>query len=147
VEKAGGIVTWWGRNKNHAVRTYSDLCQREFASKGECEHGEVLYLLQEAKIIKDLKYQIPFQLCLKPNIKITIDFSYKMNGETRYDEVKGKMEREFRVKLAWLLKEHPDINIDLIKPMYIRSNTKNNVVNKPKRVKKVLVTQILEHMR
>jgi len=50
---------------------------------------------------------VPFQLCLKPNIKIKIDFVYKQNGNTTYEDVKGMGEtREFRVKRAWLAEKY-----------------------------------------
>lgn len=143
----------WGRNKNHAVRTYSELCQREFASKGECEHGEVLFLLQQAGVIKDLQYQIPFQLCLKPNIKITLDYSYKIGNVIIYDEVKGKMEREFRVKLAWLEEKH-GITPNIIKPIYIRKSVKKVAflakavsAKRLERRKELLGSEKPEHLR
>jgi len=101
--------------KYRAQRTYSELCGRFFDSKAETRRGEELALLEKAMEISGLQYQIPFQLCLKPNIKIKVDFSYCENGNVVYEDVKGMGEtREFRVKRAWL-KEKYGIEIKLVK--------------------------------
>ena len=93
-------------NKYQAKKTYSILCERTFDSQAEARRGEELKLHEQAGAIKDLLYQVPFQLCLKPNIKIRIDFSYIETDSDRqiYEDVKGylKGDREFRVKMAWL---------------------------------------------
>lgn len=90
-------------NKYNAVRTYSGLCQRIFSSKAECARADELYLLQRAGEISDLQYQVKFILCKSPKVTITVDFSYKENGETVLEDQKGWGEtREFRVKRIWL---------------------------------------------
>jgi len=89
--------------KYRATRTYSELCKRKFDSKIEARRGEELKLLEQADVIDDLQYQVSFQLCKKPSIKIKIDFVYWLEGEPIYEDVKGMGEtREFRVKRAWL---------------------------------------------
>lgn len=90
-------------NKYGARRTWSELCQRTFSSKAEARRGEDLCLLQRAGEISDLQYQVKFVLCKSPKVTITVDFSYKENGETVLEDQKGWGEtREFRVKRIWL---------------------------------------------
>ena len=89
-------------NKYSAKKTYSELCGRMFDSKAEARRGEELELLQKAGEISDLQYQVQFLLCQKPNIKIKVDFAYKENGVVAYEDTKGVLTREFRVKMAWL---------------------------------------------
>ena len=99
-------------NKYRAKRTHSQLCGREFASHAEATRAEELYLLERVGQITDLKYQVPFILCQKPKITITIDFSYNDGGETIYEDTKGVLTRDFRTKLAWL-KEKFNITVRL----------------------------------
>ena len=89
-------------NKYSAVRTYSNLCQRWFASRAETRRGEELHLLELAGEIKGLLYQRCYQLSTVPKVTITIDFSYWENGELKYEDTKGVLTRDFRTKLAWL---------------------------------------------
>lgn len=111
------------RNKYGAIKTYSELCGRTFDSKAEARHGEELRLLELAGKIKNLEYQIPFKLCDKPRIKITIDFKYRKwdgyiefdgGGYDVYEDVKGILTRDSRTKLAWL-KEKYYIDVKLIR--------------------------------
>ena len=106
-------------NKFNAKRTWSNLCQREFASKKECSRAEELTLLEKAGVIQQLDLQVPFLLCVKPRIKITIDFKYVerhktndcWNGIPTYEDSKGMLTRDTRTKLAWLKEKH---GIDVI---------------------------------
>ena len=101
-------------NKYSARKTYSNLCGRIFDSKAEARRGEELALLEKAGEISDLQYQVPFQLCLKPNIKIKIDFAYQQDGKQIFEDVKGLMTREARIKLAWL-KQQQGIDVVITK--------------------------------
>ncbi len=89
-------------NKYHAVRTYSELCNRTFASKGESRRAEELALLERGGVISDLKYQVRYVLSNKPKVSITIDFVYNENGTEVHEDYKGVLTRDFRTKLAWL---------------------------------------------
>lgn len=91
-------------NKYRAKKTYSELCGRTFDSKAEARRGEELAMLEKQGAIKDLKYQVPFTLHEKPSIKIKIDFQYydKESKQTVYEDTKGVLTREARIKLAWL---------------------------------------------
>jgi hypothetical protein len=101
--------------KYNARKTYSELCGRTFDSKAEARRGEELKLLEKAGEISNLEYQISFQLCQKPNIKIKVDFVYQENGQKTFEDVKGMGEtREFRVKRAWL-KEKYGVEVIIIK--------------------------------
>jgi hypothetical protein len=109
-------------NKYGAVRTYSELCRRYFSSKAEARRGEELALLERAGAIANLKYQPKFNLCDKPKITYTADFQYEelqpmQNGAehwvTVYEDVKGVLTRETRIKLAWL-KQTQKIEVNLI---------------------------------
>jgi len=101
-------------SKYRAKRSYSDICKRDFDSKAEARRGEELKLLEQADVIDDLQYQVSFQLCQKPNIKIKIDFAYWLDGQILYEDVKGMETREFRVKRAWLAQSQ-GIKIDIVK--------------------------------
>lgn len=106
-------MSYFPQNKYHAKRTYSDLIKREFDSKSECVRAEELWLLEQADVIDDLQYQVPFELCKKPSIKIKVDFSYWLDGKLVFEDVKGMMTREARIKLAWL-KEQQGIDVMIV---------------------------------
>ena len=91
--------------KYHSRRTYSALCNREFASRKEAERADELYLLQWAGEIGDLEFQKRFILSDKPKVSIAIDFAYKEDGEQVYEDTKGVMTRDFGTKLIWLERE------------------------------------------
>lgn len=97
-------------NKYGAIRTFSNLCERWFASKAECRRGEELHLLRYAGEISHLAYQVKFVLSEKPKVTITVDFTYIENGVRIYEDTKGVLTRDFRTKLAWLKQLH---NIDV----------------------------------
>jgi len=99
-------------NKYHAIKTYSQLCQRTFDSRLECARGEELSLFERAGEIEDLEYQVSFILCDKPRIKVTIDFKYKEGGEIIHEDAKGVLTRDSRTKYAWL-KEKYGIEVKL----------------------------------
>ena len=121
-------------NKFHAKRTWSELCQRIFPSKEHAEYGESLRLRELAGEISNLQYEIEFVLSQEPKITITIDFRYlvmpnphcnRPDSEWIYEDYKGTrytkkrhipkpiVERDFRVKLAWL-KQLKGIDVKLI---------------------------------
>ena len=102
-------------NKYHAKRTYSELCQREFASKKEAVRAEELVLLLKAGEINYLEFQPGFVLCDKPKITYTADFKYYENTHKQiikgkdvysnipiYEDVKGVLTRDTRTKIAWV---------------------------------------------
>ena len=98
--------------KYNSRRTYSNLCQRWFASKAEAQRGEELYLLQMAGEISDLRYQVRFILSQSPKVSITIDFAYLEGGKRILEDTKGVLTRDFRTKMAWL-KEQKGLDIIL----------------------------------
>lgn len=102
-------------NKYGARRTWSELCQREFASKREAQRGEELALLERAGEIHTLQYQPKYILCEKPRITYAADFFYVdiKNARTVVEDVKGVLTRETRVKLAWL-KEQQGVGVELV---------------------------------
>jgi len=97
--------------KYGAIRTFSALCNRWFASKAEAIRGEELALLERAGEISNLEYQVKFTLYEKPKVTISIDFAYDYNGDRIYEDQKGFMTRDFRTKLCWLKEKH---NIDVV---------------------------------
>ena len=103
-------------NKYGAKRTYSELCQRTFASKAECIRGEELRMQELAGEITQLKYQPKFALCKDPKISITLDFEYidRRTDEIIREDVKGVLTRDSRTKLAWLKQLH-GIDVKLIR--------------------------------
>lgn len=93
-------------NKYRAIRTWSELCQRWFASKAEARRGEELCLLEKGGLISCLNYQTKFWLSNKPKVTITIDFSYIKDEKEVFEDTKGMLTRDFRTKLAWLKREY-----------------------------------------
>ncbi len=101
-------------NKYSAKKAYSELCGRVFDSKAEARRGEELFLLQKVGEISELQYQVRFVLHHKPIIAVKIDFVYKEDGQTVFEDSKGFETREFRVKRYWL-EEQQGIKIILTK--------------------------------
>jgi len=101
-------------SKFNARRTWSDSCQRWFASKAEAIRGQELFLMERASAISHLEYQPKFILCKEPRITITLDFAYLENGQRIYEDVKGVMTRDCRTKLAWLEQRY-GIHVNLIR--------------------------------
>ena len=89
-------------NKYNARRTYSALCQREFASKAECLRGEDLRMLELAGEIERLEYQPAWVLSSKPKVTYTADFRYRCKNTEIVEDVKGIMTEATRVRIVWL---------------------------------------------
>ena len=100
------MARFGGYNKYSAKKTESKLCGKIFDSKAEARRGEELKLLEDAGEIKNLEYQITYPLYQKPSIKIKLDFRYEKDGVVVIEDVKGMIDREARVKLAWLKEKH-----------------------------------------
>jgi len=100
-------------NKYGAIRSYSELAGRVFASKRERHRAEELLLLQRARVISELEYQPPYRLSEKPKIIYTADFRYIEDGETIVEDVKGVLTRDTRTKLAWV-KEKYGVEVKLV---------------------------------
>lgn len=103
-------------NKYGAKKTYSELCRRQFDSKLEARRADQLFLLETAGVISDLEFQKRIVLSDIKNyrVTITIDFKYVEDGVVVWEDAKGKMMSDFRVKLAWLKKYH-DIEVRIWK--------------------------------
>ena len=99
------------RLKYGSHRTWSNLCNRWFASSAEAVRGEELCLLEKAGQITDLRYQVRFILSKSPKVTITIDFTYLEGGVRKFEDVKGVLTRDFRTKMVWLEKSQ---GIDII---------------------------------
>lgn len=101
-------------NKYGNVQTWSELCQRTFASKAEAVRGEELAMLEKAGEIRDLEYQPQYTLTnegVKPKVRYIGDFSYRIpNGLTQFrqivEDVKGIDTPASRVKRAWLFQKY-----------------------------------------
>jgi len=91
------------RNKYGNTRSWSDLCQREFASLAEKRRGEALRMLEMAGEINTLEYQPRWVLCEDPRITYTADFIYYdgAKGPT-IEDVKGILTDASRLRMAWL---------------------------------------------
>ena len=102
-------------NKYGAVRSWSELCQRNFDSKAERVRGEELRMLQLAGQITDLTYQPRYVLCEKPRITYTADFTYIEPGRgIIVEDVKGVLTEASRIRIAWL-KDKLGINVQIIR--------------------------------
>lgn len=111
-------------NKYSATKTYSELWEMTFDSKAEATRADELFQLQKAKEIKDLEFQPIYYLCEHPSIKIKLDFKYKKGKETIIEDVKGFIERDFRVKCAWLKEKH-GVDVRLLK----RNHKRWDIIN------------------
>ena len=93
-------------NKYLAVRTWSYLCQRKFASKGEKVRGEELELLERAGEISHLIFQPHFNLCDDPKVVYMADFSYWLEGKLVVEDFKGRDTPLSRAKRAWVKQQY-----------------------------------------
>lgn len=97
-------------NKYGAKKTESELIGRTFDSKAEARRAEELWLLQQAGQIKDLEFQVKYQLCDKVHYKVQIkvDFRYidMESGATILEDCKGMEMRDFRVKRCWMMDKY-----------------------------------------
>ena len=98
-------------NKYGAVRTFSELCQREFASKKECLRAEELTLLEKAGEIYNLEFQPKYVLCSDPKITYTADFRYRdytnhPDNVIVVEDSKGFKTRDTRTKIAWMREKY-----------------------------------------
>ena len=90
-------------NKYHAVRCWSSLVQRWFASKLERARGEYLYMEDQAGVISQLRFQEPtWVLSRQPKVTYTPDFWYIRDGKEVFEDSKGKLTEATRIKLAWV---------------------------------------------
>lgn len=113
LEEYRDIVKPKKKNKYQAKRTYSELCQRTFASKKEARRGEELVLMEKAGVISGLEFQPRYSLSKEPRVTYTADFRYTENGETVIEDAKGFLTEATRIKLAWV-KEKYNIEIKLV---------------------------------
>ena len=92
------------RNKYGARRTWNETLQRTFHSGAESRRATELYLAQQCGEIQNLEFQVPLILSQKPqaSVKAVIDFRYTDHDRVVYEDVKGKMTAEARVKYAWV---------------------------------------------
>ncbi len=104
------------KNKYGARRTWSELCQREFASKAEARRGEELRYLEMAGEIINLQYQPSWELCGDKHheARYTADFFYQENGATIVEDVKGMMQEATRVRLSWMWEKYK-IDVKVVK--------------------------------
>ena len=113
------------RSKYGNTPCWSELCQREFASKAERRRGEDLHMLERAGEISDLEYQPQWILSTEPKVTYTADFRYtrpgKKLGAYRYsareyivEDVKGVMTDASRVRIAWL-KQQYGITVNVVR--------------------------------
>ena len=102
-------------NKYGAKRTWSNFCERFFASKAEAVRGEELKALEIYGAITNLEYQKRFVLNEKPKITYTADFQYMdEDGKVITEDVKGVLTRDIRTKIAWV-KEKFGVEIVLVR--------------------------------
>ena len=63
--------------------------------------------MQEASEIGHLVFQPePFVLSMKPKITYQPDYSYEVDGHVCYEDCKGLITRELRVKVVWLFEKY-----------------------------------------
>ena len=81
-----------------------------FDSKRECQRYKELKLCEQAKLIKDLRLQVPFVLIEKSKhggaIKYIADFVYKMDGQLVVEDVKGVRTPLYKLKKRLLVEKY-----------------------------------------
>ena len=97
------------RNKYRSERTWSEVCQRWFASKLEARRGDYLWGLQLKGAIDRLRFQVRFRLSVVPGHKVSYvaDFEFYIRESEliytrRIEDTKGVLTAAARVKLAWM---------------------------------------------
>lgn len=91
-------------------------------SKLEAERYKELKLLERAKVIKNLKLQVPFLLqeSFRKNgktyrkIEYRADFVYEENGKTIVEDTKGMKTDVFQIKQKLFEYKYPDLEIKII---------------------------------
>jgi len=91
-------------------------------SKLEAERYKELKLLERAKVIKNLKLQVPFLLqeSFRKNgktyrkIEYIADFVYEENGKTIVEDTKGMKTDVFKIKQKLFEYKYPDLEIKII---------------------------------
>lgn len=91
-------------------------------SKLEAERYKELKLLERAKVIKNLKLQVPFLLqeSFRKNgktykkIEYRADFVYEENGKTIVEDTKGIKTDVFKIKQKLFEYKYPDLEIKII---------------------------------
>lgn len=101
-------------NKYKAIKTMIDGIT--FDSKHEAKRYQELKLMERAKVIKNLQWQVPYVLIDKSKygreIKYIADFVYEENGEIVVEDTKSKATRTPLYKLKKrLLAERYNIQI------------------------------------
>lgn len=95
----------------------------KFDSKLEANRYAELKLLQRAKVISNLRLQVPFilQEGFKKNgksyqaIKYIADFVYEENGQTVVEDTKGIENDVFKIKHKLFEKKYPELELKVIK--------------------------------
>lgn len=94
IRAAGEETPEAGGNKYHARQTYVDGIR--FDSKAEAERWQYLRLNERAGLISDLKRQV--KIVFQTGVTWRIDFVYAESGRTVYEDVKGKITADYRIK-------------------------------------------------
>lgn len=95
----------------------------KFDSQLEANRYVQLKLLQKAKVISNLRLQVPFVLQegFKKNgksyqaIKYIADFVYEENGQTVVEDTKGFESDVFKIKHKLFEKKYPELELRIIK--------------------------------
>lgn len=99
-------------NKYRNVKTFVD--DIKFDSKREAARYNDLKILEQAKVISDLKLQVPFELApsvhvagrKKPALRYVSDFTYVENGKLVINDVKGKLTDVYILKRHLMMSVH-----------------------------------------
>lgn len=103
------------KNKYGAVQDFCPPCGRWHRSKAEATRAHELFLMEKAKVIRQLQHEPMWVLSKTPKITYKADFQYvTQEGQQVVEDVKGILTRETRVKLAWL-KEKYGVDVNLIR--------------------------------
>ena len=95
----------------------------KFDSQLEANRYTELKLLQRAKVISNLRLQVPYVLQegFKKNgksyqaIKYIADFVYEENGRTVVEDTKGVQTDVFKIKHKLFEKKYPELELKIVK--------------------------------
>jgi len=95
----------------HRKTKYGNTPVAGFHSKKEAKRAWELQALEKAELIKDLQFQVPFELGLSLKgrmLKYVADFVYTTDSSAKVivEDTKGYMTETAKVKLAWFLQRY-----------------------------------------
>lgn len=102
----------WASSKNKFGNKKVKVGDITFASKKEYSRYYELKLLEKAKVISNLQFQVKFEILPKQkderSVKYIADFVYIENGKTVVEDSKGYRTKEYIIKRKLFKYKYPN---------------------------------------